>query len=125
MIVNSREVTVDNLKKEVKKYHDDGYRFVTETCLNLEGQFKIIYTFAKGYDLDNIHIVTDGKNVPSVSDVYSCALLVENEIKELFGVEFDGLVVDFGGNLMLGESSPISPQADIEIIRREKGGKNE
>ncbi|MFU0782227.1 MAG: NADH-quinone oxidoreductase subunit C [Thermoanaerobacterium thermosaccharolyticum] len=75
--------------------------------------------------MDNIHIVTDGKNVPSVSDVYSCALLVENEIKELFGVEFDGLVVDFGGNLMLGESSPISPQADIEIIRREKGGKNE
>ncbi|HHV74227.1 MAG TPA: NADH-quinone oxidoreductase subunit C [Thermoanaerobacterium sp.] len=125
MIVNSREVEIGNLKSEVKKYHDGGYRFVTETCLNLEDKFKIIYTFAIGYDLENIHIITDGKNVPSVSDIYTCALAVENEIKELFGVEFDGLAVDFGGNFMLGESSPISPQADIEIIRREKGGKNE
>ncbi|SNX53893.1 NADH-quinone oxidoreductase subunit C [Thermoanaerobacterium sp. RBIITD] len=125
MIVKSKEVTTDNLLDMVKEYHDCGYRFVTETCVNIDNGFKLLYSFAKGYDIENIHLITDGSDVPSISKIYLCALLVENEIKELFGINFSNLAVDFGGNLMLGESSPISPQANIEIIKRAKGGKDE
>lgn len=124
-MVESTEVTVDDLLDKVKYYHENGFRFVTETCINEKNMYKILYSFAKGYDLSNIHLFTDGRNVPSISKIYTCALLVENEIEELFGINFNNLVVDFGGNLMLGESSPISPQADIEIIRRVKDDKDE
>ena len=36
---------------------------------------------------------------PSISGVYWCAFLYENEIHDLYGITFDGLVLDFKGTL--------------------------
>jgi len=36
--------------------------------------------------------------VPSISSIYGCAILYENEIHDLFNVKVDGLTVDFHGN---------------------------
>jgi ech hydrogenase subunit D len=36
--------------------------------------------------------------VPSISPIYGCAILYENEIHDLFNVKVDGLTVDFHGN---------------------------
>lgn len=125
-MIDSREVAVEEIEKTAQYYHDNGYRFVTETCLEEDNKFKIIYTFAKEYELASFHVYVDGtEDVPSISTVYFAALLVENEIHEMFGLNFRNLALDFRGLLMLGEDSPISPQASIEIIRRDKGDKNE
>ncbi|ADD02865.1 NADH dehydrogenase (ubiquinone) 30 kDa subunit [Thermoanaerobacter mathranii subsp. mathranii str. A3] len=125
-MINSREVKIDEIEKEAKYYYDNGYRFVTETCLEEDGKFKIIYTFAKEYELENFHVyVNTSEEVPSISKIYFAALLVENEIQEMFGLKFKNLVIDFEGLLLLGEYSPISPQASIEIIKKNKGDKNE
>jgi len=43
---------------------------------------------------------------------------VENELQDLFGIKFKDIVVDYGGKLILGEQSPITPQARIEIVRK-------
>jgi ech hydrogenase subunit D len=37
--------------------------------------------------------------VPSISSIYSCAFLYENEMHDLFELQVDGMVVDFKGNL--------------------------
>lgn len=125
-MINSREVKVDEIEKEAKYYYDNGYRFITETCLEEDGKFKIIYTFEREYELENFHVyVNPVEEVPSISKIYFAALLVENEIQELFGVKFKNLAIDFEGLLFLGEYAPISPQASIEIMRRDKGDKNE
>ncbi|MGB9679740.1 MAG: NADH-quinone oxidoreductase subunit C [Thermoanaerobacteraceae bacterium] len=125
-MINSREVALDQIEKESKFYYDNGYRFVTETCLEEESRFKIIYTFEKNYELENFHIfVSPTEDVPSISNIYFAALPVENEIHEMFGLKFKNLALDFQGLLFLGEFAPISPQASIEIMRRDKGDKNE
>lgn len=125
-MIDSKEVKIDEIEKTARYYHDNGYRFVTETCLEENNKFKIIYTFAKEYELSSFHVYVDGtEDVPSISTVYFAALLVENEIHEMFGLNFKNLALDFRGYLLLGEDSPISPQASIQIIRRDKGDKNE
>ena len=36
--------------------------------------------------------------LPSISSIYGCAILYENEIHDLFNVQVDGMTVDFKGN---------------------------
>ncbi|HHW57448.1 MAG TPA: NADH-quinone oxidoreductase subunit C [Clostridia bacterium] len=125
-MITSREVKLEEIEKEAKYYYNNGYRFVTETCLEEESKFRIIYTFEKGYQLYSFHVyISPTEEVPSISKIYFAALPVENEIHEMFGVKFKNLVLDFQGLLFLGEYAPISPQASIEIMRRSKGDKNE
>lgn len=120
MILNSRQIDVTDLLQEVRKYKDEGFRLVTETCVKEGEGFKIIYTFEKDYMMDNIHIIVkEEEEVPTISEVYFCAFLVENEIQDFFGLKFKGLPVDFQGKLLLGEDSPACPLASLEIVRRE------
>jgi ech hydrogenase subunit D len=37
--------------------------------------------------------------VPSISSIYWCAFLYENELHDLFNVQVDGMAVDFHGHL--------------------------
>jgi NADH:ubiquinone oxidoreductase subunit C len=125
-MITTKEIKLEDIEKETKYYYENGYRFVTETCLEEEGKFKIIYTFEKDYQMDSFHVfVSSQEEVPSISKIYFAALPVENEIHEMFGIKFKNLVLDFQGLLFLGEYAPISPQASIEIMRRDKGDKNE
>ena len=50
--------------------------------------------------LTNLRVVLPGPAMllPSISGIYGCAILYENEIKDLFGVQVEGLTVDFKGN---------------------------
>ncbi|HHW04179.1 MAG TPA: NADH-quinone oxidoreductase subunit C [Thermoanaerobacterales bacterium] len=123
MMMDSKEVKVENLLQQVQKYLDEGYRLVTETCVKENGGYKIIYTFEKDYIMENIHIIVNDMEVPSISGIYFCALLVENEIQDFFGLKFGGLAVDFKGRMLLGEESPVGPLASVEIVRKEKGVK--
>ncbi len=125
-MITTKEIKLEEIEKEAKYYYENGYRFVTETCLEEEGKFKIIYTFEKDYQMDSFHVfVSSQEEVPSISKIYFAALPVENEIHEMFGIKFKNLVLDFQGLLFLGEYAPIPPQASIEIMRRDKGDKNE
>lgn len=123
MILKSREIDVEDLLREVKKYFDEGYRFVTSTCIKDDAGYRIIYTFERDYCLENIHIIVKDIKISSISEIYFCAMLVENEIQDFFGLEFIGLPVDFKGKMLLGEDSPACPLASVEIIRKEKGDK--
>ena len=46
-----------------------------------------------------LQIPVENARLPSVSGVYFCAFIYENEIHDLFGISFDGLVLDFKGHL--------------------------
>ena len=47
-----------------------------------------------------------GQAVPSISDIYFCALLVENESRDQYGITWDGLILDFQGSLYLEKDTP-------------------
>lgn len=111
-------VTVDNLVPMVKKMFEEGYRFVTASCVDLGETHDLIYHFDK--DLNLVHLrlnVSKGTKIPSISPVYFCALLVENEIQDLFGIDFDGLVLDYGGKFVIGDDAPNTPFVKIEVTK--------
>jgi Ni,Fe-hydrogenase III component G len=49
------------------------------------------------------------EEVQSFSGVTLATVLIENEMKELFGLKVNGLAIDYGGHLLLAQDSPTTP----------------
>ncbi len=61
---------------------------------------ELTYSFDKDGALSHLRLtVAPGEKVASISGVYFPAFLYENELHEQFGVDFEGLVLDFKGTL--------------------------
>ena len=97
------DVTTDSVVGEVMNMKNDGQRLITySTYQEGENQLGILYHFDKDLEVTHLRMVADmDKPIPSVSGVYFAALLVENEIRDQWDVEFDGLVLDFNRTLLL------------------------
>lgn len=83
-----------------------------------EGEVDLIWSFEKEGKL--VHLrerVPHGARVPSLSGLFGPAFLYENEIRELFGVEITGLLVDFRGELYrTSQKVPFSGKAIKERL---------
>jgi NADPH-dependent glutamate synthase beta subunit-like oxidoreductase/ActR/RegA family two-component response regulator len=104
---NERTVSKSELITEIQKMLALNYRFGTASCLDLGDRFEVIYHFEQGVDLANIRVHI-GKNdsLPSISHIYLSASLIENEMKELFGINIVGSIIDFKGGMLHGQESP-------------------
>jgi ech hydrogenase subunit D len=93
-------VATDKLVAEVQALRDQGWRLVQIGVTALGETLEVNYSFDLELKFRNLrlHLPAAGAHLPSVSGVYWCAFLYENEIHDLFGVTFDGLVLDFKGN---------------------------
>lgn len=115
---NTMECFAEEIISAAKKLKDSGYRLVTLSSADLGDAIDILYHFDLDLDLVDIRVnVPKGKKAPSIASVYPCAFLVENEIKEHFGVDFDGLPLDFAGMLYLDEEVQKTPFCKIGITR--------
>ncbi len=125
MIQNLSEISVDQLLGKVQDMFHQGYRFVTSTSVDIgEEGVDITYHFDKNYEMVNYRIkVPKGEQIPSISGIYFSAAIVENEIKELFGVDFLGMVVDYGGHMLLTDDAPENPMLRQQIIIEKREGK--
>ena len=82
MSYQTKIITTENVIDQVKQLFSAGYRFVTATCVDERDKFRVIYSFDKDITLVNLEVEA-GKNeeIPSISGVYLCAFLIENEMK--------------------------------------------
>lgn len=114
-ISNVETIAVGDLLKRVREFCDQGSRFVTATCLDSGDRFEVFYHFDRGLELRHLRLVV-GKDeeVPSISGIYLCAFLVENEMKELFGLNVSGIALDYKGRLLLTEECPKRPMLKME-----------
>ena len=94
-------VTADRLVAEVKVLCDEKWRLVQIGVTAIGDVFEVNYSFDRELRFRNLRLQVSaaGARLPSVSGVYFCAFLYENEIHDLFGIQFDGLVLDFKGTL--------------------------
>jgi len=94
-------VTADTLVAEVKALCAQGWRMVQIGVTSLGETLEVNYSFDLEQKFRNLRLQLPAKDarLPSVSGVYWCAFLYENEIHDLFGLSFDGLVLDFKGTL--------------------------
>jgi hypothetical protein len=127
MIENLHEIKVDELLNCVSKADRDGYRFITTTCANgADDNLEVTYHFDKNYEMINYRIkVTIEDEVPSISKIYFGAVLVENEMKELFKLNVKDIAIDYGGHFILAdeELTGVFNKTQVIIEKREKGEK--
>ena len=78
-----------------------GYRLVQIGATRLPEQVELTYSFDRERNLTNLRLPLPAAEarVPSISSIYWCAFLYENEIHDLFNVQVDGMAVDFHGHL--------------------------
>jgi ech hydrogenase subunit D len=93
-------ITTDTLLTRVRAKREQGCRLVQISATRLPDQVELTYSFDLGTQLTNLRLSLPpmDSHVPSISSIYGCAILYENEIHDLFNVTADGLTVDFGGN---------------------------
>jgi hypothetical protein len=106
---NERAVSIERLVPNAAVMRSAGGMFCTATAMDADGGFEIIYHFNLG---DSQHMehwrlkIGKGETVPSLSSVYLCASLIENEISELFGIYFGNQALDYLGGLMATRETP-------------------
>ena len=96
-----RNIEESNLTGSVEEYKRLGYRLVQISCTALEpDRFEVTYSFDKGLSFENLRVtIPTGTILPSVSGIFAGTFLYENEIKELFGVGFKDISIDYNGTL--------------------------
>lgn len=115
---NTAEIRPDEVITLSRMLKDEGFRFVTMSSSELEESVCVLYHFDKDLELRNLKVdVPKGSKIGSIASVFSCAFLVENEIKEHFGVEFDGIPLDFQGMLYNDEEVRRTPFCKIGVNR--------
>ena len=115
---NTPELSPDRIITQTRILKDEGFRFVTMSSTDLGDSICVLYHLDKDLQLINLKVeVPKGTKIPSICSVYASAVLIENEIKEHFGMEFDGLSLDFQGMLYLDEEVQKTPFCKIGINR--------
>ncbi|HHY85509.1 MAG TPA: NADH-quinone oxidoreductase subunit C [Verrucomicrobia bacterium] len=92
-------VPLEALLERVKEKRDRGCRLVQISAARLPEGVEVTYSFDLKNRLSNVRVLLpdDGTRLPSISAIFGCAVLYENEIQDLFGVGIDGLALDFKG----------------------------
>jgi len=115
---NTPQLLPDMIISQIRILKDEGFRFVTMSSNDLGDSICVLYHLDKDLQLINLKVeVPKGSKIPSICSVYASAVLIENEIKEHFGVDFDGLSIDFQGMLYLDEEVQKTPFCKIGITR--------
>jgi ech hydrogenase subunit D len=94
-------ITPDVLLERVRALKQDGWRLVQIGATRRPDEVELTYSFDLNSHLANLRLVLPGlePKAPSISSVFWCAFLYENEIHDLFKVAIEGIAVDFQGNL--------------------------
>ena len=94
-----------------------GYR-LGQACATMTAagdEIEILYSFEKDNILKNIKIVIGAKapEIQSITVVYPYAFIYENEMHDLFGIEFRNLIMDYHGKyIVLAKPNPWNPSLE-------------
>jgi len=111
-LANVRIIELAELLPSIQAYADKNARFITATSIDSIDRFEIYYHFDVDLKMEHLHLTIDkDTEVPSISGIYLAAFLIENEMKELFGVKVTNIAIDYKGHLYLTEDSDPTPMA--------------
>lgn len=92
-------IAADRLRVKAGAFHAQGYRLVQISATRLPEQVELTYSFDLAGQMANLRLLVPGTHarVPSISSIYWCAFIYENEMHDLFDLQIDGMAVDFQG----------------------------
>jgi ech hydrogenase subunit D len=94
-------IPMQALLEKVGELRKQGYRLVQIGATRLPEHVELTYSFDRESRLVNLRfqVLAAAARIPSISSIYWCAFLYENEMHDLFNVQVDGMAVDFQGHL--------------------------
>ncbi|HJJ56338.1 MAG TPA: NADH-quinone oxidoreductase subunit C [Methanocorpusculum sp.] len=96
-------ISLTDIENIALKSKNDGYRLVVITCTAISSnEFNLTYSFSSKNN-ENIHYrvtVNDTDQIPSINSYFKGSYVYENEIHDLYGLTFTGLVIDFKGTFI-------------------------
>ena len=119
-------ISLDELSAYSAARKADGVRYVQTLAVNTEAGVDLVYTFMKDSMIENLKIVAVGKDdvVPSITGDFLAAFVWENEIHDLFGINFEGIAIDFAGTFYdLAMKEPMTVISPAQLAAREKAAK--
>lgn len=123
MSIEATTVTPAQLVAEATRLKNEGWRLVTLSSVELGAtDMEILYHFDRDLKLTNLRVpVAKGGKLPSISGVLFTAFLVENEIRDQFGITFEGLVLDYQGKLLneTVQTPATSPFCKYSVTKKE------
>lgn len=93
------DINVSGLHAAAEELYADGWRAQQVLCTNMPDGIDITYSFIKDGHDKNLQVrgVQKDTVVPSLQDLFVGLFPFENEAKDLFGVNIEGMVLDFAG----------------------------
>ena len=120
MDFEAKPVALVDLVNTVRGFKGRGYRFVTMSCVDLGENLDLIYHFDRDLVMSHIRLTVPKQTpVPSISEVYFAAVLIENETKDHFGVPFENLALDFQGMFYLEDEIQKHPFCKISVAEED------
>ncbi|MGE5552898.1 MAG: NADH-quinone oxidoreductase subunit C [Betaproteobacteria bacterium] len=115
-MIEATEVEVGRLLTAVQGLAEDGYRLVSITGVDVGEAFELLYHFDRDLHLTHVRVrLPKGQELPSISRIYFCAFVPENELQDFLGLTVANQVIDYGGHLLLSQESPPAP-----LVKRER-----
>lgn len=115
--------SIDGILPLARQRKEEGWRFVQLMAVNTEEGIDLIYSFMKDGVLQNnkVERVNKGDIIPSITGEFLAAFVFENEVHDLFGVDIEGIAIDFGGTFYaLAQSEPMTIISPAQKAAREK-----
>jgi ech hydrogenase subunit D len=99
-VQNIVNIDISELIDKVAQFKGKGFRLVQICCTTLDC-FELQYTFDKDFEFISLKFKVAYKSIqiPSISSIYPCSFIYENEINDLFGLNITGIALDYKGNL--------------------------
>lgn len=117
-----------DILEEAKKRQSDGWRYVQMLAVNNENSVDLVYSYMLNGRMDNLVVENVPRDavIPSISHEFMEAFVCENEIHDLFGVKFDGIVIDFMGDFYrVSEEMPMTIISAAQLAEKQKQAKIE
>ncbi|HJB07234.1 MAG TPA: NADH-quinone oxidoreductase subunit C [Candidatus Enterocloster faecavium] len=84
----------------VIRFKMEGRRLVQICAVRLPEGYELSYSFSKGYDMQTLRLqIATNEKISSITQIYPCAFMQENETAELFGVQIENMDRDYNGRL--------------------------
>lgn len=117
------DITVEQLPAWAQAHKVEGWQFVQMCAAQAEAGTDLIYAMRSDDQLEvgTVRNLASDAHVPSITDWYLAAFVFENEAHDLFGVQIDGIAIDFAGNFYrVAVDKPMTIVSPEAIKRRAK-----
>lgn len=117
-------VDIETLYKIALERQRSGYRLAQICATAFEGYNEVIYSFALDYVFENYKIIVPIKaEINTISDFFPSAMLFENEMKELFGVQIKSINPDYQDKLYrIAVKTPFKKEVKdtVKVVKKDE-----